>query len=184
MKQMTRTYEGRVPAKAIIEKGALWVPIEHHIEGVFENSEAYTTITFTQAEGDLAESTLSLAEAYRDLLKQIDHPPKPSDFFILQEISSPPTTLEAPLERGEWQFYWHGNELITSSLPSASASRQTFYRLHPRLDEMPLQEALDHFERAVVQHGHLRIRVKEINAKIRDNIKVIKARALAERERS
>ncbi|WP_156817301.1 hypothetical protein [Modicisalibacter luteus] len=171
---MTRTYEGRVPAKAVLENGALWVPIEHHIAGVFENGETSTKITFAQAEGALAETTLSLAEEYRELLKQADRPPKPEDHFTLHELSPPPTTLEAPIERGEWQFYWHGNELITSPIPSASAPRQTFYRLLPRFDEMTLQDALDRFERDVVNHGHLRIRVKEINIKIRDNVKAIK----------
>ena len=174
MKQMTRTYEGRVPAKAVVENGALWVPIEHHIEGVFENRETYTTITFAQAEGTLAESTLALAEEYRELQQQADQAPDPSEFFSLQEITSPPSTVDSPIERGEWQFYWHDNELMASRIPSASEPRPAFYRLSAQFDETTLQETLDRFERAVVNHGHMRIRLKEINSKIRNNISAIK----------
>lgn len=174
MRQTTRTYEGRIPAKAMVEGGVLWIPVDHHIEGVFENHEAHTTITFAQAEGDLAESTLVLTDEYRELQERANQPPTPEEYFALQELPSPPSTVDAPQERGEWQFYWHGRELLASRIPSAKLPRPTFYRLYSRDEQLTLQTALDLFERAVVEHGHLRIRIKDINNKIRENINLLK----------
>lgn len=174
--RMTRTYEGRVPAKPLIEKGVLWIPVQHHIEGVFENREGVTTVTFAQAEGELAEATLALANEFRDLREQIASPPHPGDYFSLQLISALPATLSDPVERAGWQFYTVDDDeaFYASQPPSPNNPQIAYYRLTAKDNNTNLRAAMDIFERAIVDQGHARIKLKQLDARMRENTTLLR----------
>ncbi|MEC9483475.1 MAG: hypothetical protein UMU75_09180 [Halomonas sp.] len=175
MESLTRTYEGRVPARPMIERGALWIPVAHHVEGVFENrQDTCTTVTFIHATGPLAEETLALAETYKSLRQQTQQAPCPQDYFVMHAIAALPSPLNEPFERAGWQFYRDGptGELYASQPPEQS--RIAFFRLAPKDDSATLQTALDAFERAIVNQGHKRIRLKEVDAAMRKNADLLK----------
>ncbi|MHB0774805.1 hypothetical protein [Halomonas sp. WWR20] len=178
--RMTRTYAGRVPAKPMIEGGALWVPVEHHIEGVFENAEAVTTVTFEQAQGELAEEALALAQQYRTLRERLDtQEPHPRHHFEMQAITVLPSGIGDPVERGGWQLYTPGEELYASrSQLEQGRYRVLYYRLTPKVPGTLLHEALEQFELAIVTHGRMRIELKEINTRMGRNANELKRRML------
>lgn len=175
-KQLTRAYQGRIPAKAMIENGVLWVPIAHHIDGVFENRETCTTITFERAEGELAEETLSLADEYRTLREQAERQPHPGEYFTLKEISTLPQGIGEPVERAGWQVYTPGDAIYASHSDDTQGQPHIlYYRLEPRDAEIPAREALERFERSIVEHGRLRIRLKQVNEQMRQNANTLRA---------
>jgi hypothetical protein len=169
--RMTRTYEGRVPAKPLIENGVLWIPVQHHIEGVFENRAGVTTVTFAQATGTLADDTLALANEFRSLREQIDTPPHPGDYFAMKPISALPSTLNEPVERAGWQFYTANDEKVfyASQPPSQDNPQIAYYCLSSPSEDTPLPVAMDAFERAIVEQGHSRIKLKQLDARMREN---------------
>ncbi|GAB2788992.1 hypothetical protein GCM10027040_14010 [Halomonas shantousis] len=178
-KRMTRTYEGRMPAQPMIEQGALWIPVEHHIEGVFENVDGVTTITYEQAEGALAEETLALAQQYRTLSEQADRKPHPEDFFAMQAVTTLPSDLGEPVERSGWQLYSAGEAFYASYNQFEQGQyRMLYYRLTPKTPDGSLNEARGRFERAIVTHGHKRIELKEINTRMGRNANELKRHML------
>ncbi|WP_043527394.1 hypothetical protein [Litchfieldella xinjiangensis] len=174
--RVTYTYEGRVPAKPRIEQGELWIPVAHHIEGVFENRDNVTTITYERAEGELADETLKLAEEYRALHAQTEHTPHPEVAFSLETLPTLPQGLDAPIERAGWQIYRTEDTLYAShSSPAEGQAQVAYYRLHPKDDDASLSEALERFERAIVEHGRKRIRLKQVNTQMQRNAETLRS---------
>lgn len=166
--RITRTYEGRVPARPMIEQGVLWVPVAHHIDGVFENRATFTTVTFEQAEGALAEETLALSDEYRTLSRQVERRPHPGDHFELHPLQALPSWLGDPVERAGWQVYTPGETLYASHVAQGT-QHVTWYRLTPKAADATSRDALEQFERAIVEHGRTHIRLKQINAQLNAN---------------
>lgn len=177
LQRMTRTYEGRVPAKPLIEQGILWIPVVHHVADVFENKDTHTTVTFAQAEGQLADETLALADEYRVLRQQIEHPPHPAKHFEMHAVPTLPSWVGDPVERAGWQVYTPGDEFYAShSDVSQGHPRIFYYRLTARQAGVAPHDALAQFEAAVVAHGRTRIKLKQVNAQMRTNANTLKAR--------
>ncbi|QJQ96764.1 MULTISPECIES: hypothetical protein [Halomonadaceae] len=174
---MTRTYEGRMPAKPLIEQSTLWLPVEHHIEGVFENREAQTTVTYAMAQGALAEETLALAEEYQRLHRQAKCCPDPSQYFVMQEMPSLPSEIGTPVERAGWQLYAWGDEMYASR-PLTQSAHVAYYQFLPKRPAHSCAEALGHFEAEIVAHGRVRIRLQQTNEQMRTNARVLRNQAV------
>lgn len=171
--RITRTYEGRVPAQPMVEDGVLWVPVAHHIDGVFENRDTFTTVTFAQAEGALAEETLALIDEYRTLSRRVESKPHPGEHFELHPTQALPSWLGEPVERAGWQVYTPGETLYASHVAQGT-QQVTWYRLSPKVAGTTSRNALEQFERAIVEHGRTHIKLKQIIAQMNANANTLK----------